>query len=56
MSITAEKRNGKLTGHWRVEVGGHDARQRGRCKTHAEAVALEAHFRAKRGEGPVQRR
>jgi integrase len=45
MSITAEKRNGKLTGYWRVEVGGHDKRQRGRVKTHAEAVALEAHFR-----------
>jgi integrase len=41
MSIYADKKNGKPTGRWRVEVQRQGRVLKARCDTHAEAVAKE---------------
>lgn len=45
MAIYADKKDGKLTGRWRVEVQVAGFRKRGRFDTHAEAQAAETEWR-----------
>jgi len=44
MAIYADKKNGKATGRWCVEVQSKGQRLRDRCDTHAEAVIKEQEF------------
>jgi integrase len=53
MSIIAEKKHGKPTGRWRVEVGGKDNRLRGRAQTFEEAQKLETQFKKRLAQGEV---
>jgi integrase len=53
MSITAEKKHGRPTGRWRVEVGGKDKRLRGRVGSFEEAQRLEKEFRRRLATGEV---
>jgi integrase len=56
MSIFAEKKHGKVTGAFRVEVGAKERRLRGRAKSFEEAKVLEAQFRRRLDAGEVPQR
>jgi integrase len=51
MSIYADKKNGKLTGRFRVEVQLGELRKRGRFDNHADAVAAEKQWKAALARG-----
>lgn len=51
MSIYPDKKNGKLTGRFRVEVQGRYARYRARCDSIGEARAKDNEFKALAAEG-----
>lgn len=53
MAIYADKKNGKPTGRWAVEVMVNGTRKRGRFESMAEAKAAEKRFLAEfAGEAP----
>jgi len=58
LAIYADKKNGVLTGRWRVEVTLGGRRLRDRCNTHAEALAKQKEFIGllERGEAPQAKR
>lgn len=58
MPIYADKKNGKPTGRWRVEVTVKGQRLRDRCDTYAQAEAAEEKFKTQleNGEAPQAKR